>query len=138
MAYPARMTRTFHYRVPGRAQSAWPGLAAAAVMIALAARSGAPLWVWVAILPCLGICLLQIAFRPIYGLRLSPTALEIFDGFREEALPLTDIAHLRISGGDIRVVMVSGAERALPRRAVPNAIALIREMTARGIPVRQV
>ncbi len=132
------MTPSFQYRVLGRARCAWPGLAAATIMAGAAAWSGAAPWVWAALLPCLGICLLQLALRPIYGIRISPSALEIYEGFGEEALPLSDIAHLRIIGGDVRVVMTSGSERALPRRALPNAIALIREMTERGIPIRQV
>ncbi len=131
------MSAIFQYRVLGRTQWAWPGLAAGLIMLGLAARAGAPFWIWALLLPCLGICLMQIALRPIYGIRMSPAQLEVFDGFREEALPMAQIAHLRINGHHARIVMQSGAEVALPPRALPGPLALIREMTARDIPVRQ-
>lgn len=131
------MSVIFQYRVPGRSQWAWPGLAAGLIMLALAMQSGAAFWVWALLLPCLGICLVQIALRPVYGIRMSPALLEVFDGFREEALPLAQIAYLRINGREARIVLRNGAEVVLPPRALPNPLALIGEMTARGIPVRQ-
>jgi len=131
------MSGVFQYRVLGRTQWAWPGLAAGLIMLALAAQAGAPFWIWAVLLPCLGICLMQIALRPVYGIRMSPVQLEVFDGFREEALPLTQIAHLRINGHDARIVLRNGAEVPLPPRALPNPLSLIREMTVRDIPVRQ-
>ena len=131
------MSAIFQYRVLGRTQWAWPGLGAGVIMLALAAHAAAPFWIWALLLPCIGVCLMQIALRPIYGIRMSPALLEVFDGFREEALPLAQIAHLRITGHDARIVMQSGAEVALPPRALPGPLALIREMTARDIPVRQ-
>jgi len=132
------MSAVFQYRVSGRTQWAWPGLGAGVVTLALAANNNAPVWIWALLLPCVAICLIQIAFRPVYGIRMSPALLEVFDGFREEALPLAQIAYLRINRGDARVVLQNGAEVALPPRALPNPLALIREMTARDIPVRQV
>jgi len=131
------MSGVFQYRVLGRIQWSWPGLAAGLIMLALAAQAKAPFWIWALLLPCLGICLLQIALRPIYGIRMSPALLEVFDGFREEALPLAQIAYLRINGRDMRIVLRNGAEVTLPPRALPNPLALIREITARDIPVRQ-
>jgi hypothetical protein len=131
------MSAIFQYRVLGRTQWAWPGLAAGLIMLALATHAGAPFWIWALLLPCLGVCLMQVAFRPIYGIRMSPALLEVFDGFREEMLPLAQIAYLRINGREARIVLHNGSEMALPPRAVPNPLALIGEMTARDIPVRQ-
>lgn len=131
------MNAHFHHRVLGRTQWAWPGLAAGLVMLALAVRADAPLWIWAILLPCIGICLVQIAVRPIYGIRMSPARLEVFDGFREVALPLSQIAYLGIDGPRARIVMQDGAEVALPPRALPDPLTLIREVTARDIPVRQ-
>jgi hypothetical protein len=131
------MSAIFQYRVLGRSQWAWPGLAAGPIMLALAAHSAAPFWIWALLLPCLGICLMQVAFRPIYGIRMSPALLVVFDGFREEALPLAQIAYLRIHGREARIVLHNGTEVTLPPRSAPNPLALIGEMTARGIPVRQ-
>lgn len=132
------MISEFNYRVHSRAMWSWPGLAAGLIMLALASHTGAPGWVWAMLLPCLAICLLQIAFRPIYGIRISPAMLEVFSGFTEYVLPLTHIAYLSISATQARIVMHSGTEISLPQRALPNSLCLIAEMTARDIPVRQI
>ena len=106
-------------------------------MLGLAMRAGAPVWVWALLLPCLAICVLQAALRPVYGIRLSPALLEVFDGFHEEVLPITQVAYLQIIGAEAQVIMRSGSVIPLPPRALPNPLALIGEMTARDIPVRQ-
>ncbi len=130
------MTRDFTYRVRQRSAGAWAGLGSGLVMMALALERNAPLWAWVLLTPCIVVCVLQIALRPSYGLTLTARALRIFEGYSERTLPLAGVDHLRVDDTGAYLVMRTGDEVPLPRHVLRNTLALIREVTERGIPVR--
>ncbi len=132
------MTSFFEHFVRGRLSHAWPAYASGFAMLALAAQFHAPLWVWALLVPCLAICLIQMAIRPMFGMRLTKSKLLIYNGFRETALPLCMISYVRVTKSAYVVVMQSGQEIPLPGNALPNPLHLIREITDRGIPVRSV
>lgn len=130
------MTVKTTYLVHQRSGLAWMGLAAGLTMLVLAAERAAPLWVWVMLAPCILVCVLQIALRPSYGVGYSPRNLSIFNGFTRQNLPLSRVDHLRLSDGEAAFVLRSGAEVPLPHHVLRNSIALIRDTTNHGIPVR--
>lgn len=130
------MSRNYTYRVRQRSAVAWAGLASGLVMLAYAIEQTAPLWAWGLLAPCIFVCVLQIALRPSYGLSLTARALCIFDGYREHTLPLSGVDHLRLDENGACLVLRSGDEVPLPRHVLRNTLALIREITERGIPVR--
>ncbi len=130
------MSNGYTFLVHQRSGLAWMGLVSGLVMLATAAQRGAPLWVWALLAPCILICVLQIALRPSYGIGYSARNLSIFNGFSRQNLPLSRVDHLRLSDDRAVIVLRSGAEIALPQQALRNTLALIRETTDRGIPVR--
>lgn len=130
------MTAQYTYLVRQRSGLAWMGLASGLTMLALAADRGAPPWTWVLLTPCILICVLQIALRPSYGIGYTMRDLSIFNGFSRQRLPLAGVDHLRLTDRDAVVVMLSGDEVPLPHQVLRNSLALIRETTERGIPVR--
>jgi len=130
------MTARYTYLVRQRTDLAWMGLASGLTMLALAADRGAPLWAWALLTPCILICVLQIALRPSYGIGYTTRNLSIFNGFSRQSLPLSGVDHLRLSDHDAAFVLHSGREVALPHQVLRNSLALIRETTDRGIPVR--
>ncbi|MFO7922007.1 MAG: hypothetical protein R6U99_14590 [Nioella sp.] len=129
---------TGHYTkiVRERRSVAWAVLATGLVMLALLADRGAPVWTWALVAPCIAICILQIALKPGYGIGLTSRDMTIFDGFSERRLPIHRVDHLRLSKTSATLVLRSGDEVALPRHVMRNTLPLIREATARGIPVR--
>lgn len=130
------MTGRYRYLVRERRIAAWGALGAGLVMLALLVERGAPIWTWALIAPCIAICILQIALKPGYGIGFTPRDLAIFDGFRERRLPLSSVDHLRLDAHTATLVLRSGDEVALPCHVLRNTLPLIRETTARGIPVR--
>ncbi len=130
------MSNGYTFLVHQRSGLAWMGLVSGLVMLATAAQRDAPLWVWALLAPCILICVLQIALRPSYGIGYSARNLSIFNGFSRQNLPLSRVDHLRLSDDRAVIVLRSGAEIALPQQALRNTLALIRETTDRGIPVR--
>jgi len=130
------MTGSYRYLVRERRSAAWGALAAGLVMLALLVDRGAPIWTWALIAPCIAICILQIALKPGYGIGFTRCELAIFDGFRERRLPRSNVDHLRLDARTATLVLRSGNEVALPRHVLRNTLPLIRETTARGIPVR--
>ena len=130
------MTKRYTYLVHQRSGLAWMGLASGLAMLAMAADRAAPLWVWAMLAPCILICVLQIALRPSYGIGFTGGNLSIFNGFSRQHLPLSRVDHLRLSDAGAAIVLRSGDEVPLPHQALRNTIALIRETTDRGIPVR--
>lgn len=130
------MAARYTYLVRQRSSLAWMGLASGLTMLALAAERGAPLWAWVLLAPCVLICVLQIALRPSYGIGYSARSLAIFNGFSRQNLPLSRVDHLRLTDTSAAIVLRSGTEVALPHQVLRNSLALIRETTERGIPVR--
>ncbi len=130
------MTSFFTYFQKGRLAHAWPALVAGLAMLALAAEFHAPLWVWALMIPCLSICLFQMAVRPLFGIRLTAHKLLIYNGLGESSVPLCLIKHLRVSQGSYVIVLASGQEITLPEKTLPDPLSLIRELTARDIPVR--
>jgi hypothetical protein len=132
------MADRYRYLVRQRTGAAWTGLLSGLAMLALMAERGAPAWTWALVGPCIAVCVLQIALRPAYGIGYSGGALAIFDGFSQRRLPLSGVDHLRLTDAGAVVVMRTGDEVALPHQVLRNTLALIRETTERGIPVRAV
>lgn len=132
------MLGSYRYLVRERRKPAWIALLAGLAMLALMAERNAPLWTWALIAPCIVICILQIAFKPGYGIGFTPRDLAIFNGYTEKRLPLAGVDHLRLSEAGATLVLRSGDEVPLPRHVMRNTLGLIREATARGISVRGV
>lgn len=132
------MTGRYRYLVRKRSGPAWMGLAAGLVMLALMVDRAPPLWTWVLVGPCILVCILQIALKPGYGVGFTAGALSIFNGFSEQRLPLSRVDHLRLSDSGAVLVLRSGDMVPLPNHVMRNSLTLIREITARGIPVRSV
>lgn len=130
------MSKRYRYLVRQRSSAAWTGLGAGLGMLVLMVERGAPGWTWAMVGPCIAVCVLQIALRPVYGIGYSGGALAIFDGFSERHLPLSGVDHLRLSETGACFVLRTGDEVRLPRQVLRNSLALIRETTERGIPVR--
>ena len=130
------MSKRFSYVVRQRSAHAWAGLAAGLVMLALAADRGAPGWTWALLAPCILVCVAQIALCPGYGIRLSDRALSVLTGYGERVVPLCGIDHLRLTPTRGVVVLADGEEVPLPRQVLRDTLLVIRESTARGIPVR--
>lgn len=134
--HSAVMSKRYTYLVHQRSGLAWMGLCSGLMMLITALQRNAPLWVWALLAPCILICVLQIALRPSYGIGFSAKDLSIFNGFSRQNLPLSRVDHLRLSDDRAVVVLRSGAEIPLPHQVLRNTLALIRESTDRGIPVR--
>ncbi|MGI3184848.1 hypothetical protein [Nioella aestuarii] len=130
------MSKRYTYLEHQRSGLAWMGLVSGLMMLAVAADRTAPIWVWALLTPCILICVLQIALRPSYGIDYSARSLSIFNGFSRRSLPLSRVDHLRLGADHATIVLLSGDEIMLPQQVLHNTIALIRETTDRGIPVR--
>lgn len=93
------------------------------------------------LIPALFVSFCQMIVTPVYGLRVTPKSWAIFDRKSETTIPLGQIAFLRIcehGKKDTRIglMLTNGREIPVPPKAAPDTFVLIREATARGIPVR--
>jgi hypothetical protein len=136
------MDETFRYHTrPGNLPLS---LLALAGLILLAAQLWAimPGYVMLVFLPALLACIAQLILSPIYGLSLSDTAWRIEAGEDTRELRPDQIAYLRVHdaaiSGHTEIVLADGSVIEMPREALPDPLVLIREVTSRGIPVRQV
>lgn len=101
-----------------------------------------PGFVLLILIPALTVSFCQLIVTPVYGLRMSPRAWLIYAGKAETEVPSAEIAHVRVrDGGEdagVTLVLTNGTEIMLPPQALPDPLVLIREATARGIPVRHI
>lgn len=136
------MDNTYHYQA--RMGSLTLSLIALAGLILLTAQLWQimPGFVMIAFLPALLVCIVQLIFTPVYGLAMTRDEWRIEAGKDAKCLPSHDIAYLRLDSQRPRpeaaIVLSDGSEIAVPEIALPDPLILIREATARGIPVRQV
>ncbi|WP_224814558.1 hypothetical protein [Hasllibacter sp. MH4015] len=135
------MTDTFEYTVrPGSATLsvvAFTGLGALTAFLWQTSAGFALLFM----IPTLAVCLWQLARVPTYGIRITPGHWHILGGHEEMAIPTGQISYLKIvdRNGVLRagLMLVDGTEVVLSSDVVPGPLELIREATARGIPVRE-
>lgn len=100
-----------------------------------------PGFVLLLMIPALAVCLWQMARVPTYGIKMTKTSWHILGGYEDLIVPTNQIAYLRVVERDgqrrIRLMLEDGTEIQLPTESLPDSFNVIREATARGIPVRE-
>lgn len=83
----------------------------------------------------------QITKVPTYGIRITPDTWHVMGGYEDLEIPTGQISYLKVvDRADQRraaLMLVDGSEIILAADSLPSPIDLIREATARGIPVRE-
>lgn len=91
-------------------------------------------------LPALAVCIYQLVVTPVYGLRMGRSEWTILAGERDRTVTSASIAYLRVaSRGAVHratLILQNGTEIDIPVDLKQHPLALIRETTNRGIPVR--
>jgi hypothetical protein len=99
-----------------------------------------PGFVTLLMLPALAACLYQMVVTPVYGLRMGRSEWTILAGDQDQTITSASIAYLRVaSRGAVNratVILQNGTEIDIPVYLTQYPLALIRETTNRGIPVR--
>jgi hypothetical protein len=93
------------------------------------------------LVPALLICGYQMVVTPTYGLRLAAESWTVLDGEHDLEIPAAEIAYLNIvplsrERSQAFLVLVDGAEVPIPMALPAHPLDLIRDATARGVPVR--
>lgn len=92
------------------------------------------------VVPALVIGIWKIRRTPAHGLRIGPHEWHVLDGPRTRVIRVTQIAYLRLDedAAEMRatLILTSGEECALPIAIRGEPLALIRDATASGVPVR--
>ncbi len=100
-----------------------------------------PGFVLLLMIPALAVCLWQMARVPTYGIKMTKSSWYILGGYEDLIVPTAQISYLRMveRSGHRRIglMLEDGTEIVLPTESLPDPMHLLREATARGIPVRE-
>lgn len=134
------MTEIYEYSVrPGSTMLSvvsFVGLGALAFFL----WQASPAFVLLACIPALAACVWQVMHLPKYGLRMTPSTWQLLGIEDDFVIPTSQISYLRVqkrdTGPEVGLILEDGTEIRLPTEVLPDLSALVREATARNVPVR--
>ncbi|MBF9032000.1 hypothetical protein HKCCE3408_16495 [Rhodobacterales bacterium HKCCE3408] len=137
------MAQDFEYRSrPGNLYLSLAALAGIALLAAVI-WTVAPVFALILLVPAILVSFYQIVVSPIYGMRVTGDAWEVYAGDTDRSVKLDEIGHVQVSdkasAPRATLVLTDGQRIDLPDEALPeDPMALVREATARGLRIRQV